>query len=437
MALAILRLDEDPDPGFGTGPPASVPTLVVDSGTSTHFRIHLGTEVRREDAFNLLVAPYWSSPLQVNPRAGLHVDTTTPFRLDPRVVTESGTLVQLETCRGPDGHGVTWSSPVRLTGFGVSARSSTGLVRRESTMSVPTTAARPPSLSAPRAVPCRSALETFSRPASIGDLISQVVRAAAPIVLGMLNQSSSSGTPAAPAAPGPAGAAPLLADILRSVLSALAHTPAAATATTPPAPAAVAPAAAPAPTSASAAPLVTAAPTSTAVRELNRFVPYERPMIFGIDDALIGALAGPVLSSVIGPVVQMLPQLLNATNQQKLARQALTDQQVRELLSEVDRSSLLQQVIAAQNQPVNPGTAAPPPPDPQLQALAALLQAQPTTAAPVGTAAAPPAAGAAVSRATSVDPSLPAAPIASRAVLSMVVGPAITRLGRPQVVFSH
>ncbi len=155
---------------------------------------------------------------------------------------------------------------------------------------------------------------------------------------------------------------------------------------------------------------------------MNRFVPYARPMIFGIDDALIGALAGPVISNIAGPLINMLPQLLNSANQQKLARQALTQKQVSDLLSEVNRSMLMQQLIFAQNPPVNPGTA---PPD--LSALAALLQQQATAPAPAGTPAA-------VSQPASVDPPT-RDPIASRAVLSPVTAPPVTRLGSPRVVF--
>ncbi len=86
MALAILRLDDSDEHRH---------TLLVDTGTSTHYRIRLGTEVRREDGFEILDGAYWSSPVQVNPRAGRHVDTTTRFQLPADVVTQRGTLVQL------------------------------------------------------------------------------------------------------------------------------------------------------------------------------------------------------------------------------------------------------------------------------------------------------------------------------------------------------
>lgn len=423
MALALLRLD-DTDPSAG-------PTIVLDTGTSTHFRIHLGKEVRRDEGFTLLDGPYWSSPLQVNPAAGRHVDTTTRVVLDPALVTEPHTLIQLESCRGADGHGSAYSMPVPVPGPGSGPTSlPPELPRRRTmtphtpprlagTMSVPTSSARTLSAAAPRTGPVRSAAEVFSRPASIGDLISRVVQAAAPLVLSLLNQNS-------PASSDPS--ATLLTSVLRSVLSALAGTPAAAGSTTPAAPA---PAGIPVPVTVPPPPV--AAAQSASVVELNRFVPYARPMIFGIDDALIGVLAGPILSNVAGPLIQLLPQLMNSANQTKLARAALTNQQVSDLLSQVDRTMLLQQLISAQTMPGSPQLA---PGD--LAALAALLQTSPTVRAPVGTAApATPAAVPTPAVARTQSLSTAPTPIASRAVLSMVTGPAITVLGAPRVAFTR
>jgi hypothetical protein len=426
MALAILRLDDSPCHDLTSAPAGH--SLVVDTGTSTHYRLHLGKEVRREDGFTLLDGPYWSSPLRVNPQAGRHVDTQVRVVLDPSLVTKPGTLVQLETCRGADGKGPTWSAPLRLPGFtGLPGAGPTlrrqGMTMARSTptsvtMSTHTAAVRTMTLAAPRMVPVRSAADVFSRPASIGDLIAQVVQAAAPIALNLLNQNAPQDTSTDPTAS-------VLTNLLRTVLGALAKTPTGAATAIPPAPAAPTPPLGapqvptpPAAEATKAAAPATSVPNSVAVQELNRFVPYSRPMIFGVDDALIGAL--------IGPVLQVLPQLLNATNQQKMVRQALTDQQVKDLLSQVDRTTLMEQLIAAQNQPVNPGIQAS-----NLDALASLLQAIPTAPMPAGTPAT------AVSRTTSIETVSRPTPIASKAVLSMLTGPPITQLGSPQVVFSR
>jgi hypothetical protein len=252
------------------------------------------------------------------------------------------------------------------------------------------------------------------------------------VVLNMLNTSG------AGASNDPTAA--LLTTVLRSVLAALAHPPAADAAKPATGSNGAPPAASPA---ASASPQVSApaaaAPSSGTMTLHNRLVdgrPYAAPLIFGIDDALIGALAGPVLSNVVGPLVQMLPQLANLANQQKLARQALTTQQISDLLSQVDRTMLLQQLIAARSMPVNPGVPGSGASDADLAALQALLQNAATAPAPTGTPAASAGAPPAVARPASVDAAQARpAPTASRAVLSPVTGPTITRLGSPRVVF--
>ncbi len=419
MALAILRLDDSDETGLA---------FSADTGTSSYYRIHLGKEVRRDEGIDLVDGPYWSSPLQLNPRAGRHLDTHTTIRLPANVVTERGTLAQLETCRGPDGRGPAYSRPVRVA-VPVGAPSLVGARggsrERVLTMSAPTltgqepTSVRTAALRRPRAVPVCSAAERFSRPASVADLIGAVTKAATPIVLDVLKRATQPGGPTVGTAGGNevAGLAipALLSDVLRAVLGALAQPPAA------PAQSPATPAQPPA-----AVPEV-ARPASMQMRTPNRFFPdaYTRPMIFGVDDALLAAVAGPALSGVVGPLVQALPQLLNAANKQKLDRQAATDKHVTDLLSEVNRGMLMQQLISAQNQPVNPGVTSS-----DLAAIGALLQQLATTPAPTGTPAT------AVSRpASTPDPT--AAPIASRAVLSAVTGPAVMLLGSPRAAFVH
>jgi hypothetical protein len=405
MALAILRLDDSDETNLA---------FVADTGTSSYYRINLGKEVRREEGIDLIDGPYWSSPLQLNPRAGRHVDTRTTIRLPADIVTERGTVAQLETCRSPDGRGPAYSRPVRVpvpvgtSSFaGVSGRSR----ERVLTMSMPaltgppSTLVRTAGLRRPRTVPVYSAQERFSRPASIADLIGAVTQAATPIVLDVINRAVQAGgaTPGATTNGGAGLAIPtLLSDVLRAVLGALAHRPAA-----------------PAPD--------VSRPASAQMRPANRFCPeaYTVPMIFGVDDALLAAVAGPALSSVVGPLVQALPQLLNAANKQKLDRQTETDKHVTDLLSEVNRTMLMQQLISAQNQPVNPGVTSS-----DLAAIGSLLQQLATAPAPAGTPST------AVSRpASTSDPTT--APIASRAVLSSVTGPPVALLGTPRVAFMH
>lgn len=414
MALAILRVEDSDDVRH---------VLALDTGTSAYYRVHLGTGVRREDGFLLLEAPYWTSGWQTNPKAGRHLDTRVQHRLEAAQVTEPRSLVQLETARGLDGRGRAVSAPVRLLGRRAA------LPVGGPAMTLSTTAAGHPieprpgaRLSPVRTVAVRSAADTFSRSASIADLIGSLVQAAAPVVLDLLGHPSNSDQRPAPAAS-------VLADVVRQLLASLARGPGSTGQTT----AAGTPGARAVPVAEPPPPAVpstmpTATPSSIATWEANRLVPYARPMVFGIDDALLGALAGPVLSNVAGPLIQLLPQLLNAANQQKLARQELTNQQVSNLLSQVNRSILLDQLTFARGAhgAGAPGT----PNDADLAALQALLRTAAVTAAPAGTPAT-----AAASRPASLPGTPGPEPIASRAVLTMVTGPDVTRLGRSQTVF--
>ncbi len=82
----------------------------------------------------------------------------------------------------------------------------------------------------------------------------------------------------------------------------------------------------------------------------NRFVSAEQqafsqPFIFGIDDALIASLAGPVL--------QVLPQLLTAVNQQKIQKQALNNKLITDLIADTNKRRILEQLLQSQSDQAN------------------------------------------------------------------------------------
>src|SRR5262249_2596859 len=77
----------------------------------------------------------------------------------------------------------------------------------------------------------------------------------------------------------------------------------------------------------------------------NRFVAAKRtawsqPFIFGIDDALIGMLAGPILN--------VLPQLVTAANQQQIQARQGDNKLITDALAQVNQRLLMQQLLAAQ-----------------------------------------------------------------------------------------
>jgi hypothetical protein len=86
----------------------------------------------------------------------------------------------------------------------------------------------------------------------------------------------------------------------------------------------------------------------------NRFVNgsnnnFSQPFIFGIDDALLGSLVG----SLAGPVLQALPQLLTALNQQKLQKQAANNKLITDLVADTNKRRILEQLLQNQTDQSN------------------------------------------------------------------------------------
>ncbi|NLR77988.1 hypothetical protein [Chitinophaga eiseniae] len=109
---------------------------------------------------------------------------------------------------------------------------------------------------------------------------------------------------------------------------------------------------------------------------------FSKPFVFGIDDALLASMAGPIIQQGL----QLLPQLINAANQHKLQTLQANNQLMSTLAGDVQRRMMMQQLM--QNQPAAGGT---PNINPAVlaQLLAQLQNAQPQPApAPAPAAAA-------------------------------------------------
>ena len=172
---------------------------------------------------------------------------------------------------------------------------------------------------------------------------------------------------------------------------------------------------------------------------------YARPFVFGVDDALIAAL--------IGPVVQVLPQLMNAANQRRAQITQSNNALITSILSDVNRRLLLDRLIEAQRQAPAAGApaAGAQAPGVNLDQLIQLLQQAPpagngaATAAQNGAAAT--GAGATGSTGTAATGQQPAAPLSigrwegpttlsTRAVVSFTLAPTVTWNRRPMVLFA-
>ncbi|MGW9168577.1 hypothetical protein [Agromyces sp. NPDC055658] len=486
MALALLR-EEDGD--------GQARVFEIDTGTSPYFRVLLGTQVRTVDGVVVLDGPYWRSEWRRNPRAGRHLDTRTRYLLEESAVTEPRSLVQVQSAAAPDGRAPAFSRPVRLGAFvdapGDDDRVDAWGSAPESGFAMSASSSEPAPVGAPGAAPMPrsartavatcSARETYSRPASMDDLLGTLVRVAGPVLqqlLGPGGAGGASGTGGDASALSP----DTLAQLLRSVLGAVASPATGAAAAAPvspvPAPSATAPAtadasaahAAPAPAALGADLFATphdpvpAGGDLFATPESMRIdwgVAPARAMIAGIDDAILAGLAGSVLSA--------LPQLVNAAAAQRAQRRTDHLRLVTEVLGSADRMRLLQLLAAAApggggatgaasgGDGAATGAAGSPGGESvdAIEELRRLLGAAPAVAAPSGTpaAAAAPAASAAAPPAASTGPAPGAVSgtssldgtrtttaattaTASRAVLAPVLAPPLPRLGGPRPVFA-
>ena len=393
MALALLDI-------LGVDP--SRARLRIDTGTNRYFQVKLGTATATRSGFDWIDGVVHQTAVLPNPRGGGLLDTAAEITLPlPRVpslqrgVPPPPLLAQLLTYRTETGQGLGFS-PVLPLERGMTMPT---LIDEQSTAAPAVTDGRS-AFAPPRTVACTTVAEQFSEP-RLDDLLAQIVRVAAPVVLQAFGGQSTTpavGASAAPAA-GAASAAPL-GGLLDAIVRALPGLLGQLTGGTP-----------------VAHQQSLLAPVGGGGNRFLEPQPLARPMVFGIDDALLGTLIG----QVAGPLLNVLPQLMNSANQRRLQLDAQHNQLMTSLVGDVERRLLMQQVMQAQQQ-ASPGQSG------DLQRLADLLQ-QAGASAP---AAAAPAPATSSSLAVAEGPT-----VAARAVATFVVGPALSYPGGDAALFAR
>jgi hypothetical protein len=354
----------------------------VDTGTNPWYRLRFGRKAGQRDGFDEIEDVVLSTRLARNPKAGWTFDTRIPVSLRSGPVREAR-YAQLLSFKDEQGRSPAMSSALRIAVGGVGAGAPYGddgllTLSLEPAM---TAAAR---FQAPRAVPCRTTAEAFTLPPMVGDILGQLVKLAGPVVAQLLSPAgSTAGAPAAGAAANgqavPAPLSGLVADLLRAVLGAV----------TSPAPVATS----------GAKSLVTAQEH----RLRNRFTApvLSRQQVFGIDDAL--------LATMIGPIIQVLPQLLNAAADEKLKLRQENNKLITTLMAGLDQRRMME--LLAQARAASPG-------NPALAALNGLFEGE-SAARPAPPATAQPA----LTQSLASAPAPPKA-LGSKAALSFLLAPA-------------
>ena len=390
MALALLELKDADDAHL---------EFRIDCGTNTQRRLQIGDAVDGD----LVAGVYYTSPAGPAVGAQQLFDSSEALQVPRRALRGRRAYAQLVSWKD-GGRARAVSEVIDLAGVTpmlASTRPQRTATNSALTMSIDEALGTAP-LREARSVPHRAAL---ARPASLDSLIGEIVKLAAPVVLDLLKQAPAAGTPAAASSAG-AGGAPLqgLMQILQSLLGGLGGLGTGA--------------------------LAKAASLPQRHRDPNRFVTggplhLSEPFIFGIDDALI--------ASLIGPVLQVLPQLMNAANAKRLELKKADNQLMAGIVSDVQKRLMLEKVLDAQRAAQAQGPAALVDAA-QLEALVGLLASLP---------AAPTAAGTAT---PSVTKSLSAEPAANesaayvnseRAMVSFEFGPSMRLVGAELPVFQR
>jgi hypothetical protein len=394
MALAILELLalEEGNVKFN-----------IDTGTNRYYQLKIGRSVQRKYGIDWIDEVFFATPVVANEAGGGLLNSAKDISIPAARFDPGKSYVQLFTFKTAQGKSPAFSPVLKVPmGSGYVGRAPADFAPAFS-MSMPmNTTLR---FNTPRVVPCRTYREAYSQPASLEDLLAGIVKVAAPSVLNLLSGGSNGGAAAGAASPGGSGQFDLLATLLKTILGSIGG---------------------------SVGTNVSKPQTllSPAVND-NRFASTQRggfsqPFIFGIDDALLGAL--------IGPLVQVLPQLMNSANQRRVQLKQADNKLVTDILSDVNRRMLLEQLLQAQRQPA----AGQPDSSADLNQLLQLLQQASPGINGAPATSPPPAASsvAATTKSLSLNGS-DSSVLSSKAVVSFVSADPVLWNGAQKVLFSR
>ncbi len=341
MALAILELVD-----FNR----SAARFHIDTGTNRYYQLKVGRKVQNRSEVDWIDEITYTSPVKENPASANLFNSGGEIAIPADTFGNGSTYVQLFSYKTPQGKSPAFSEVI-MAPVGAGGRLPEGFMPALSLSAAMTAPApiqnRPAAFQSPRRIPCETASERYSQAASLEDLLSGVIKVAGPIVLKLLgsavgggggngavngssNNNAAGGSQATPGV-GATDITSLLATILKSLLGSQTGVSQSLSLLDGPA---------------SASNRFITGPKGEPARFGARGGSYSQPMIFGIDDALLGTLA----SSVLGPFIQVLPQLMNAANQQRLQMKQADNKLMTDLQAPVNQRLLLLQIQNAQRQ---------------------------------------------------------------------------------------
>jgi hypothetical protein len=392
MALAILEPQ---------ALEASRIRLKIDTGTNRYFRLRFGKNVTHKYDLDWVDEVFFSTPVRTNEHGGSLLDSSMEVALPLAELKNEGfyTYAQLFSFKTSDGRGPAFSRVLKLpSNLGGARFGRASLLSQSTTMNTTATTFLPPRCP----IPCETSADRYAQATSLDDLLSGILKVAGPLVANLLggNQKDGKANGQPAAADGKGGIGDILAVLLKALLGGAAGSNGLSVSHS-------------------------QSWNGNGHGQGNRFMQtqdpeFSRPFVFGIDDALFGA--------IIGQVVQILPQLANAAVQQRIQLKQADNKLTSDVLSEANRRMLLEQLIDARrqppsgNQPVDPAA---------MDQLIQLLQQAPAPSAPPAKAA---AAAPVAAKSFALDTAPPAQ--MSRAVISFSAANPLTWNGKPKLVFT-
>src|SRR2546421_3256224 len=317
MALAILELLDSDD--------ARV-KFRIDTGTNRYYQLKIGKSVTRRQGIDWIDGVVGGTAIRPNELGGSLLSSAKEISIPARTFDNGNAYVQLFTYKTPEGKSPAFSEIIRAGmryqyPFQNSPASDSSYSRGTSMSITPMNANG--SFQTARTIPCRTYGEVYSQQASLEDVLGTIVKFIGPVVSKLLT-SKPDGQAGAGGAVTPdllKGGVDTLATLLKELLGGIQTGKEVATAKS----------------------LSVFAQSPAA----NRFfetpnTQFARPFVFGIDDALIGA--------AIGQVVQILPQLMNGANQQRLQMRQENNKLVTDALNTVNARILQEKLLEAQQQ---------------------------------------------------------------------------------------
>jgi hypothetical protein len=410
--------------------------LAIDTGTSRYYQLKVGRARSTREGVEWVDGVYLTTPIKPNEAGGSLLPATREIVVPASRLGDGDSYVQLITYKSPDGRAPAFSRVIAVRGApelrgrlagrylpdsGMPPLMPTLPMSVSTSMSTTGIAPTPAQFRPARKIPCVASPDGLAVETSIEDVLSGIVKVAGPIVLKMLNDGASGGGGTGGAgnagAGGDSSVGGVVSFLLKTLLAGL--QPGSASGKADAGTAAKKPA-----DTATNSPKETTKSLSASMQLAeNRFVAakrteWSRPFIFGIDDALIGALAGPILN--------VLPQLLTAANQERIQNHQANTKLVSDALAQVNQRLLMEQLLAAQQKASGDQAAQLAALQQQLQALAATDQT--TKAQSMSTEGVV---------ATGVVPSAPSAMPAARATITFASADPLPFNGEPHLVFAR